>query len=150
MKDSAPSLRRLCVLGVPAMRSLNHPHLRKGPFVRIRNQQPLFLGAMLLGLVLTGLVDDPTRGGKNRETGAAAINEESGIRPLDAAGMRMLLGRRGGRRRPLTLYLFYTACRPCTDRLGDIERLNNEYRDKGLDVALVSIAPMDDRRNLLD
>jgi hypothetical protein len=46
--------------------------------------------------------------------------------------------------------LFYTACRPCTDRLGDIERLFDEYQPRGLDVVLVSIAPMDDPSKLND
>jgi hypothetical protein len=64
--------------------------------------------------------------------------------------MRALLGRLRPRPRPLVLYLFYTACRPCTDRLGDIERLFDAYQHKGLDVVLVSIAPMDDPSKLTD
>jgi hypothetical protein len=71
------------------------------------------------------------------------------IRPLDFEGMKILLGRNGGRRRPIAVYFFYTDCRPCIDRLGDIHKLFEDYQAKGLDVALVSIAPMDDSAKLL-
>jgi len=86
----------------------------------------------------------------DRKTRSVAAGQPLVVRQLDSVGMRDLLGRRPGRRRPLVLYLFYTACRPCTDRLGDIERLFDEYQPRGLDVVLVSIAPMDDPSKLTD
>src|SRR5262249_37771086 len=144
------SLSKFYDLSASAEQSLTFSHLRKGPGIRMRNRRFLSLGAMVLGAALTGFHYDATRICGERKAGVASTDREVAIRLLDTNGMQTLLGRRGGRRRPLALYLFYTDCRPCTDRLGDIERLYDEYRDKGLDVALVSIAPMDDRPKLLD
>ncbi|HKV38687.1 MAG TPA: redoxin domain-containing protein [Blastocatellia bacterium] len=64
--------------------------------------------------------------------------------------MRALLGRRGGRLRPLMLFLFYTACQPCVERLQDVQRIYDELGSKGLDVVIVSIRPMDDDAKLAD
>ena len=116
----------------------------------MRNQLPFFLRAVVLGVALTASHHDATGIGRDHRAEVAAADQQVTIQHLDAAGMRTLLGRRGGRQRPLALYLFYTDCQPCTDRLGEIRSLYDEYRDKGLDVVLVSIAPMDDRRKLLD
>jgi len=116
----------------------------------MRNQLHLFVSAIVLSFAVTGLHREGTGIGRDSKGGITTADEQVIIRPLNAAGMKELLGRRGGRRRPLALYLFYTDCRPCTDRLGEIVRLYDQYRDKGLDVVLVSIAPMDDRSKLLD
>jgi len=116
----------------------------------MRYQLPLFRRAVVLGVALTASHHDATGIGRGHRAELAAADQQVTIQHLDAAGTRTLLGCHGGSQRPLALYLFYTDCQPCTDRLGEIRRLYDEYRDKGLDVALVSIAPMDDRPKLLD
>jgi hypothetical protein len=105
---------------------------------------------MPLALALSGSSQVLSSGcvsGKHRTAAAAPVRS---IQRLDADGMKALLGRRGGRQRPLIVYIFYTACRPCTDHFSDIELLFDRYHVKGLDVALVSIAPMDNAAKLLD
>lgn len=58
--------------------------------------------------------------------------------------MRELVGLTGKRTRSLMVYLWYTACQPCDQRLADIDKLYLEFRNKGLDMALVAIEPMDE------
>lgn len=70
------------------------------------------------------------------------------IHKLDEEGIKQLIGRRGGRSRPLLLFLWYTACQLCRERLEDVIRINNEYRERGLDLALVSISPIVNQASL--
>lgn len=116
---------------------------------RWRQTRALLLCVAIVGMALctVGRATVVPSGSKTRY---ARSDQPPVIRPLDFEGMKTLLGRPGGRRRPIVVYLFYTACRPCTDRLRDLQRLFEDYQIKGLDVALVSIAPMDDAAKLLD
>ena len=74
------------------------------------------------------------------------------IKDLDSDGMRAFLGRNRSRGRPLMIFLFYSACRPCLDKLAAIQQVSDDFGRKGrevaLDVALVSIRPMDDEVRL--
>ncbi len=70
------------------------------------------------------------------------------VRDLDEAAIKSLIGRGGGRTRPLMLYLWYTACEPCRARLSDVERIYDEYQTRGLDVAIISISPIDHKETL--
>jgi cytochrome oxidase Cu insertion factor (SCO1/SenC/PrrC family) len=70
------------------------------------------------------------------------------VTELDENAIRKLVGIPGGRARPLLLYLWYTACQPCCAKLADVDKVYAEYHDRGLDVALVSIGPMDNKDSL--
>jgi hypothetical protein len=70
------------------------------------------------------------------------------VTELDENAIRKLVGIPGGRARPLLLYLWYTACQPCCAKLADVDKIYAEYHDRGLDVALVSISPMDNKDSL--
>jgi len=118
--------------------------------LRACNWQSFRVAAMVLGFSSCMFGQSPGSIDRISKVGATRTEPASSIRVLDAEGMRTLLGRRGRRRRPLVLYLFYTACRPCTDRLAEIAGLFTEYGARGLDVALVSIAPMDDQPKMLE
>src|SRR5262245_37847691 len=110
------------------------------------NSSLLRLSAIVISAALCGFAQAPVT--LSPRVRASGLAPGRAITKLDTVGMKALLGRRIRRRSPLVLYLFYTACQPCTDRLPDVERLFVEYRARGLDVALVSIAPMDDERKL--
>jgi hypothetical protein len=71
------------------------------------------------------------------------------IQKLDDDAMRTLVGLNGKRTGPLMVYLWYTACQPCDDKLVDIDKIYLEFKNKGLDVALVAIEPMDDTKGLV-
>ena len=118
--------------------------------MRMRNLLPSLVSEIVLIVALTGIHHNASGIGRDSGRAVPEADEQPAIRSLDAPGMRRLLGRPGGRKQPLVLYLFYTDCRPCTDRLGEIARLYDQYRDRGLDVALVSIAPMDNSHKLLE
>src|SRR5215831_11028914 len=70
------------------------------------------------------------------------------VTELDENKIKSLVGIRGGRARPLLLYLWYTACQTCCAKLTDVDTIYAEYHDRGLDVALVSIRPMDNKDSL--
>lgn len=70
------------------------------------------------------------------------------ITELDDEKIKQLIGRSGGRAKPLFLYLWYTDCQPCRERLPAVERIQREYAGRGLEVALVSVGPMDNRTKL--
>ena len=128
------------------MRSASPPSTLNKRWLR-HSALPVCAAIVAFALSSFGRVPPGECDGKTRST---AAHQPPVVRHLDSEGMRALLGRLRPRPRPLVLYLFYTACRPCTDRLGDIERLFDAYQHKGLDVVLVSIAPMDDPSKLTD
>ncbi len=70
------------------------------------------------------------------------------VHDLDDEAIRKLIGRGGERPRPLMLYLWYTACEDCRTKLLDIQRIYDEYRERGLDVVIVSISPIDSKETL--
>lgn len=71
------------------------------------------------------------------------------VQALDDEGVRKLIGRRGGGRpHPLLLFLWHTACQPCRERIADVARIGDEYRARGLEVALVSVGAADDREKV--
>jgi hypothetical protein len=70
------------------------------------------------------------------------------VTELDENAIKALVGIPGGRARPLLLYLWYTACQPCCAKLADVDRVYAEYHERGLDVALASISPMDKKDSL--
>lgn len=71
------------------------------------------------------------------------------ILELDEEKIHALIGRSGGRAKPLLLYLWYTDCEPCRTHFNDVERLSREYHGRGLDVIGVAVAPMDNKEKLL-
>jgi len=79
---------------------------------------------------------------------SSSSKNKSSIPKLDDDAMRELVGLTGKRTRPLMVYLWYTACQPCDQRLADIDRIFLEFKNKGLDVALVAIEPMDEPEEL--
>ena|SRR5215472_152703 len=78
----------------------------------------------------------------------AQTNPTPSIPKLTDDGMRTLVGLNGKRARPLMVYLWYTDCQPCDDRLPDVGKIYQEFKGKGLDVALVAIEPMDGTEKL--
>lgn len=70
------------------------------------------------------------------------------VRVLDDNAIKQLIGRSGGRKRPLLLYLWYIACEQCRSRLPDVQRIYNEDQTRGLDVVIVSVNPIDTKENL--
>lgn len=70
------------------------------------------------------------------------------ITELNDEKIKQLIGRAGGRTKPLMLFLWYTDCQPCRERLPMVERIYREYAGRGLEVALVSVGPMDNRAKL--
>lgn len=70
------------------------------------------------------------------------------ITELNDEKIKQLIGRAGGRAKPLMLFLWYTDCQPCRERLPIVERIYHEYAGRGLEVALVSVGPMDNRVKL--
>jgi hypothetical protein len=80
----------------------------------------------------------------------AALSNQTArsIPKLTDDAMRTLVGLNGKRTGPVMVYLWYTACQPCDERLADIDKIYLEFKNKGLDVALVAIEPMDDTKEL--
>lgn len=70
------------------------------------------------------------------------------VHDLNDNAIKQLIGRNGGRERPLLLYLWYTACEQCRTRLPDVQRIYDEDQVRGLDVVIVSINPIDTKEGL--
>jgi len=93
------------------------------------------------------MLSSPTS--QRKQTVGPSAQSKRSIPKLDDEAMRTLVGLNGKRISPLMVYLWYTACQPCDDRLTDIDKIFLEFKNRGLDVALVAIEPLDETKGLL-
>ncbi|HKS27883.1 MAG TPA: TlpA disulfide reductase family protein [Pyrinomonadaceae bacterium] len=61
------------------------------------------------------------------------------VRELDLAGLKKLLSSEGREGRPLLVNFWATWCEPCRAEFPDLVKIDNEYRNRGLDFVTVSI-----------
>lgn len=64
----------------------------------------------------------------------------SAVKEIDLEGLKKLLSRGDdpSKARPLLVNFWATWCDPCRDEFPDLVKINDDYKDRGLDIALVS------------
>jgi thiol-disulfide isomerase/thioredoxin len=62
------------------------------------------------------------------------------VTEIDLDGLKKLLQRGDdpSKARPLLVNFWATWCDPCREEFPDLVKINNDYKDRGLDIALVS------------
>ena len=69
---------------------------------------------------------------------------ENDIRVIDLEGLKKVLQRDPGDKRPLLLNFWATWCDPCREEFPDLVKLDGDYKDKGLNFIAVSLDDLSD------
>jgi thiol-disulfide isomerase/thioredoxin len=78
---------------------------------------------------------------QSTSTGAA---NPSDVREINLDGLKKILQREPNDKRPLLLNFWATWCDPCREEFPDLVKLDNDYKDKGLNFIAVSIDDITD------
>jgi len=73
--------------------------------------------------------------------GAAAPSD---VREINLDGLKKLLARDPGDKRPLLLNFWATWCDPCREEFPDLVKLDTDYKDKGLNFVAISLDDITD------
>jgi len=68
----------------------------------------------------------------------------SEVRVIDLEGLKKILQRDGKDTRPLLVNFWATWCDPCREEFPDLVKLDNDYRNKGLNFVAVSLDDLPD------
>lgn len=78
------------------------------------------------------------------DLGGVATDYGSDIREIDLDGLKKILARDSGDKRPLLLNFWATWCDPCREEFPDLVKLDADYKDKGLNFIAVSLDDITD------
>lgn len=76
---------------------------------------------------------------KKAQAPKAAATPKIEVRQIDEAGLAKLLKDEAGRGRPLLVNFWATWCDPCRDEMPDLVKIEEDFRARGMDFALVSL-----------
>lgn len=83
---------------------------------------------------------------EKRESRGAAAAPLPVVREVDLAGLRRFLPRESGKGRPLLINFWATWCEPCREEFPDLVKIDDEYRERGLDFVIISLDDLSDIR----
>lgn len=66
------------------------------------------------------------------------------VQKLDMEGLKKVLQRDANNPRPLLVNFWATWCDPCREEFPDLIKIDNEYRQKGLDFIIISLDDLED------
>lgn len=75
--------------------------------------------------------------------------ESGDIREIDLDGLKKILQRDAKDTRPLLVNFWATWCDPCREEFPDLVKLDNDYRDKGLNFVAISLDDISDIKSVV-
>ena len=101
----------------------------------------LFLIAITSNISLVGIAVP----GQTHQKGTAKAPPPVFVKEIDFEGLKQLLSRKTPKPRPLLVNFWATWCDPCRDEFPDLVKLDQTYRERGLEFAEISL---DDKSEL--
>jgi thiol-disulfide isomerase/thioredoxin len=79
------------------------------------------------------------KGGQERAQTSSSSSSASTVLEVDVEGLKKLVARDEKNRRPLLVNFWATWCEPCRAEFPDLVKIDEDYRQRGLDFIAVSI-----------
>src|SRR5947207_6276467 len=116
---------------------------------------PLFASVLTLGLVCAAVLAQqqtsiarapitPTILNGHHADGIDTTDYGSDVREINLDGLKKILARDPGDKRPLLLNFWATWCDPCREEFPDLVKLDADYKDKGLNFIAISLDDITD------
>jgi len=107
-----------------------------------------FVSVVTLGVVCMAVLAQPktstARAPIRRAIPDSYSGDGSDVREINLEDLKKLLQRDGKDTRPLLINFWATWCDPCREEFPDLVKVDNDYRDKGLNFIAVSLDDVTD------